>query len=245
MCNAGVANYNGAAVIAPTVTSESQNVYRSHGNLQQVSYNSKTIDTPYSSVSKHDVRVSNPGIAVAHQPAIAYHSAPAVHGMIPLYLLAFSIFFRLEIEKGKFLWFQLLPFISRAIMHPPPQHTTRIIPLQQVMFALLFYCYYFISLSPSPLLCSQSLLLHQLLPPYWASSTHHRHLCLTCPIPLHWSLMVSIANIVFNIPSLTSHSPTLSLVKWYVLQTIIIVMAFISGFQETIKAGMRINSFNQ
>lgn len=78
MCNAGVANYNGAAVIAPTVTSESQNVLRSYGNLQQVSYNSKTIDTPYSSVSKHDVRVSNPGIAVSHQPAIAYHSQPSV-----------------------------------------------------------------------------------------------------------------------------------------------------------------------
>lgn len=88
ICNAGVANYNGAAVIAPTVTSESQNVLRSYGNLQQVSYNSKTIDTPYSSVSKHDVRVSNPGIAVAHQPAVAYHAAPAVHGMISLYLFS-------------------------------------------------------------------------------------------------------------------------------------------------------------
>lgn len=83
ICNAGIANYNGATVIAPTVTSESQNVYRSHGNLQQVSYNSKTIDTPYSSVSKHDVRVSNPGIAVSHQPTYtAYHHAPAAHGII-------------------------------------------------------------------------------------------------------------------------------------------------------------------
>lgn len=97
MCNAGIANYNGAAVIAPTVTSESQNVLRSYGNLQQVSYNTKTIDTPYSSVSKHDVRVSNPGIAVthSHQPAIAvhqpayYHSAPAVHGMISFLLQYF------------------------------------------------------------------------------------------------------------------------------------------------------------
>jgi Pupal cuticle protein C1 len=65
VANAGVANYNGAAVIAPTITSEQQNVLRSYGNLQQVSYNSKTIDTPYSSVSKSDVRVSNPGIQVA------------------------------------------------------------------------------------------------------------------------------------------------------------------------------------
>lgn len=73
VCNAGIANYNGASIIAPTYTSESQNVLRSHGNLQQVSYQSKTIDTPYSSVSKSDVRVSNPGIQVAqlHQP-LAY-----------------------------------------------------------------------------------------------------------------------------------------------------------------------------
>lgn len=84
ICNAGVANYNGATIIAPTLTSESQNVYRSHGNLQQVSVNSKTIDTPYSSVSKHDVRVSNPGVAVSHQPVYTayHHAAPAVHGMI-------------------------------------------------------------------------------------------------------------------------------------------------------------------
>ena len=46
MCFAGVANYNGATVIAPTHVSEQQNVLRSYGNLQQVSYNSKTIDTP-------------------------------------------------------------------------------------------------------------------------------------------------------------------------------------------------------
>ncbi|KAL7028131.1 hypothetical protein ACKWTF_005728 [Chironomus riparius] len=81
VCFAGVANYNGATVIAPTVTSEHQNVLRSYGNLQQVSYNSKTIDTPYSSVSKHDVRVSNPGIAIS-QP-VAYHSAPAAYQHAP------------------------------------------------------------------------------------------------------------------------------------------------------------------
>lgn len=66
VCNAGIANYNGQAVIAPTITSEQQNVLRSYGNLQQVSYNSKTIDTPYSSVSKSDVRVSNPGYQVTN-----------------------------------------------------------------------------------------------------------------------------------------------------------------------------------
>lgn len=71
VCNAGIANYNGASIIAPTVTSEQQNVIRSYGNLQQVSYNSKTIDTPYSSVSKSDVRVSNPGVQITHQP-LAY-----------------------------------------------------------------------------------------------------------------------------------------------------------------------------
>lgn len=76
VCNAGIANYGGAAVIAPTITSEQQNVLRSHGNLQQISYNSKTIDTPYSSVSKSDVRVSNPGIQISSPVAYA---APAYH----------------------------------------------------------------------------------------------------------------------------------------------------------------------
>lgn len=76
--NAGIATYGGGAVIAPTVTSQQQNILRSYGNLGQVSTYSKTIDTPYSSVSKSDVRVSNPGL-VSHTPAVAYHHQPAVH----------------------------------------------------------------------------------------------------------------------------------------------------------------------
>lgn len=50
-----------AQYIAPALTSQQSNIYRSFGNLGQVSTHSKTIDTPFSSVSKSDVRVSNPG----------------------------------------------------------------------------------------------------------------------------------------------------------------------------------------
>lgn len=54
--------------------SQHSNILRSYGNLGQVSTYSKTIDTPYSSVSKSDVRVSNPGFAaVAHAPFAAYN----------------------------------------------------------------------------------------------------------------------------------------------------------------------------
>ncbi|KAG5684999.1 hypothetical protein PVAND_014202 [Polypedilum vanderplanki] len=88
VCNAGIANYNGAAVIAPTITSESQNVHRSYGNLQQISTQYKSIDTPYSSVSKSDVRVSNPGIPVAHAQPVAYH-APAAYHAAPVYQQAY------------------------------------------------------------------------------------------------------------------------------------------------------------
>jgi Pupal cuticle protein C1 len=203
MCNAGVANYNGAAVIAPTVTSESQNVLRSYGNLQQVSYNSKTIDTPYSSVSKHDVRVSNPGFAVAHQPAIAYHSAPAVHGMIPLYLLSSLRVFWLEIEKGKFLSFQLLQFISKAIMHPPPLHTTRIIPLQQVMFALLGYCYCFISKNPSFMFTVVAAPVATLLGVKYSPSTSVSHMSYSAPLISYGELLILRLITFINPPALS------------------------------------------
>lgn len=46
---------------APAITTQHQNILRSYGNLGQVSTYSRTIDTPYSSSSKSDVRVSNPG----------------------------------------------------------------------------------------------------------------------------------------------------------------------------------------
>ncbi|XP_055313790.1 pupal cuticle protein C1B-like [Sitodiplosis mosellana] len=66
-----------AQFITPAITSQNQNIYRSFGNLGQVSAHSKTIDTPFSSVSKSDVRVSNPGIYSG------YHGvgvAPSVYG---------------------------------------------------------------------------------------------------------------------------------------------------------------------
>ncbi|XP_043275583.1 pupal cuticle protein C1B-like [Venturia canescens] len=59
-----------------TVTSGSDNTYRSPGNLAQVSTQSKTIDTPFSSSSKTDVRVSNPSVYYSAQPA-AYAAAAA------------------------------------------------------------------------------------------------------------------------------------------------------------------------
>ncbi|XP_057672265.1 cuticle protein 67-like [Diorhabda carinulata] len=70
---------------APALTSQSSNIYRSFGNLGQISTYSKSIDTPFSSVRKADVRVSNPGLRIATaehiaQPllGVAYSAAPAV-----------------------------------------------------------------------------------------------------------------------------------------------------------------------
>jgi hypothetical protein len=68
-----------AAVAAPAITSQHSNILRSYGNLGQVSTYSKTIDTPFSSVSKSDFRVSNDALAYPAAPALAYHAAaPAV-----------------------------------------------------------------------------------------------------------------------------------------------------------------------
>ncbi|KAG8236778.1 hypothetical protein J437_LFUL017080 [Ladona fulva] len=67
------------AVATPAITSQHQNTLRSYGNLGQVSTYSKSIDTPFSSVRKSDVRVSNDALAYAAAPAYAaYHAAPAV-----------------------------------------------------------------------------------------------------------------------------------------------------------------------
>lgn len=67
----GAYGYGGA------ITSQHANTLRSFGNLGQVSTFSKTIDTPFSSVSKSDVRVSNPGYAVG-APAYGHaYAAPA------------------------------------------------------------------------------------------------------------------------------------------------------------------------
>ncbi|KAK9509383.1 hypothetical protein O3M35_006714 [Rhynocoris fuscipes] len=73
--------YGHAAAVPAAVTSQSSNILRSYGNLGQVSTYSKTIDTPYSSVRKSDVRVSNPGLAtVAHAAAPVAYAAPAAYG---------------------------------------------------------------------------------------------------------------------------------------------------------------------
>ncbi|XP_058464846.1 cuticle protein 76-like [Malaya genurostris] len=85
-----------AGIHTPAITSQQSNILRTYGNLGQISSHSKTIDTPYSSVSKSDVRISNPGLAVGHvaaaypaaypaayhAPALAAHAYghPAVYG---------------------------------------------------------------------------------------------------------------------------------------------------------------------
>ncbi|PNF26253.1 Cuticle protein 76 [Cryptotermes secundus] len=63
---------------APAITSQQSNILRSYGNLGQVSTYSKTIDTPYSSVRKSDVRVSNDALAYPAAPAVAAYAAPAI-----------------------------------------------------------------------------------------------------------------------------------------------------------------------
>lgn len=74
------------APAAPAITSQHSNILRSFGNLGQVSTYSKTIDTPFSSVSKADVRVSNPGFRyaapIAHTyaaPVAQTYAAPVAH----------------------------------------------------------------------------------------------------------------------------------------------------------------------
>lgn len=73
--NAGFVQYQPAAL-----TSTQDNILRSPGNLAQISTQSKTIQTPFSSSSKSDIRVSNPAY-VAHTYAAApiaqtYAAAP-------------------------------------------------------------------------------------------------------------------------------------------------------------------------
>ena len=77
---------------APTITSQQSNILRSYGNLGQVSTYSKTIDTPFSSVRKSDVRVSNDALAYPAAPALAYHAAhaPAVAAAPGLLGVAYS-----------------------------------------------------------------------------------------------------------------------------------------------------------
>lgn len=73
------------AIASPAITSQASNILRTPGNLGQISTYSKSIDTPFSSVRKSDVRVSNdalvaaaPAYAAYHAPAVAAYHAPAV-----------------------------------------------------------------------------------------------------------------------------------------------------------------------
>ncbi|XP_077256206.1 cuticular protein CPF1 [Temnothorax americanus] len=67
------------------ITSTSDNILRSHGNLAQVATQTKTIDTPFSSSSKSDIRVTNPAVTtyaqLAHPAPLAY--APYAAAAIP------------------------------------------------------------------------------------------------------------------------------------------------------------------
>lgn len=61
------------------ITSTSDNILRSHGNLAQVATQTKTIDTPFSSSSKTDIRVTNPAVTtyahLAHPAPLTYAAA--------------------------------------------------------------------------------------------------------------------------------------------------------------------------
>ncbi|XP_018315721.1 cuticle protein 67-like [Mycetomoellerius zeteki] len=74
------------AHVQPAITSTSDNILRSHGNLAQVATQTKTIDTPFSSSSKADIRVTNPAVTTyahfAHPAPLTYAAAavPAAGG---------------------------------------------------------------------------------------------------------------------------------------------------------------------
>ncbi|XP_067008690.2 cuticle protein 67-like [Anabrus simplex] len=71
--------YAAPALATPAITAQQSNILRTPGNLGQISTYSKTINTPYSSVSKSDVRVSNDALAYGAVPAPAYgYAAPAL-----------------------------------------------------------------------------------------------------------------------------------------------------------------------
>ncbi|XP_043265862.1 pupal cuticle protein C1B-like isoform X1 [Colletes gigas] len=54
-----------ATVALPTISTSSSNIIRGIGNLGAISAYAKSVDTPFSSVRKADVRVNNPGIVTA------------------------------------------------------------------------------------------------------------------------------------------------------------------------------------
>ena len=54
-----------SAVALPTITTSTSNIIRGIGNLGAISAYTNSVDTPFSSVRKADVRVNNPGIVTA------------------------------------------------------------------------------------------------------------------------------------------------------------------------------------
>ncbi|XP_011501154.1 PREDICTED: cuticle protein 67, isoform A-like [Ceratosolen solmsi marchali] len=76
---------------APALTATSENVYRSAGNLQSISTQSRSIATPFSSSNKQFTSVTNPGVyahvapvAYAAAPQLAYAAAPQLAHAAPL-----------------------------------------------------------------------------------------------------------------------------------------------------------------
>lgn len=67
-----------AQVQSHAITSTSDNILRSHGNLAQVATQTKTIDTPFSSSSKADIRVTNPA-AVTYAAHLAHPATPLAY----------------------------------------------------------------------------------------------------------------------------------------------------------------------
>ncbi|KAF5288450.1 hypothetical protein FQR65_LT02102 [Abscondita terminalis] len=118
------------AANAPAITSQSSNILRSYGNLGQISTYSKSIDTPFSSVQKSDVRVSNPGLKIAAAPALAYaaapaaiHAAPAVAYAAPAAIhaapaVAYSAAPAVSHVTYSLLWF-LMVVLTLQQLHPP------------------------------------------------------------------------------------------------------------------------------
>lgn len=68
----------------PAITSTSSNILRTPGNLGQISTYHKTIDTPYSSVRKSDVRISNDALTYSAYPT-ALHVASPLHVPTPVH----------------------------------------------------------------------------------------------------------------------------------------------------------------
>lgn len=82
-----------ASYEAPALTATSENVYRSPGNLNSISTQTKSISTPFSSSNKHFTSITNPGVytqasylapaAYAHAPAA--YPAPTAYAHAPAY----------------------------------------------------------------------------------------------------------------------------------------------------------------